>query len=114
MRVVAIQRLQAQQLAGWIRQPAPSSFRQHKIYSRPDIARAIACAAARGEPPEMANGDKKVVQSFLLRVLVPRNSKPSGASWLIARAESLDALRAHRITRTGPPGRQDAGRCAFS
>jgi hypothetical protein len=62
MRVVTILRLQAQQVTGWIRQPAATAFRQDKTYSRANIARAITCAAARSEPPEMANGDEKVMQ----------------------------------------------------
>ena len=59
-----MKRLQAQQLAGGIGQPAATAFRQHKIYSRADIARAVTSAAARSEPPEVANRDEKMVQNF--------------------------------------------------
>jgi hypothetical protein len=89
MSVVTIKRLQVQQLAGRIRQPAPTAFRQHKVYSRADVARAITCAAARGEPPKMANGDEKVVQSFPgSDVFAQRNNKVSDAS---RRITGLDA-----------------------
>src|SRR5690242_13594534 len=93
MGVVTIERLQPQQFAGRIGQPASSPFGQHKIYSCPDIARTIAGAAARGEPPEMANGDEKVVQSLLSSGFQCRAIlKLPGASKRIAGHEVLDAL----------------------